>query len=1127
MSGEACPACAAENAPGALFCGRCGTPLAQRCFSCGAAVALDAAFCTSCGTELGDSPRPSAEERKVVSVLFADLVGFTERAERLDPEEVRTLLDDYHSRVRGELERFGGTMEKFIGDAVVGLFGAPLAHEDDPERAVRAALAIREAAAELDETVRVGVTTGEALITRDARTLEGEGMAAGDVVNTASRLQGAASPGLVLVDEATFRATQHAIEYGESPPVAAKGKAEPVDVWQALAPRARLGVDIAFRGAAPLVGRDVELDNLHDALARAKRERTAQLITLVGLPGIGKSRLVYELWAAVEANPELVYWRQGRSLPYGAGVSFWALGEMAKSHAGILENDSAQSAERKLGEAVEHAVLDEAERHWVARHLRPLVGLGREGDSSDRLDEAFAAWRRFFEALAEERPLVLVFEDIHWADDGLLDFIDQLVEWTTDVPLLVVCTARPELLDRRAGWGGGKRNAATISLASLADEDVSRLLEELVGEPKPELIAHAGGNPLYAEEYARMLAQNGNGGSLEPPDSVQGIIAARLDTLPLDEKAVVQDAAVLGKVFWAGELAHLTGLGTNAVERHLRSVERKEFVRRERRSSVAGEAAYVFRHALVRDVAYGQLPRGRRVEKHQLAAEWIESLGGDRSDDLADVVAHHYLTALELLRETGKDTGQVTQRARLALRQAGDRAASLSAFPAAARFYEQALALWPADDDRAQLLLRLGRALYQAYGAGGDVLTEAGAELLDAGERGNAAEVEVMLAELAWLEGRRDLVAAHSEAAEQLIADEPASAAKAYVLANLSRFLSNADDHEAAIRAGFEAYTMAEELGLDELRAHTLITIGTSRVLAGDLAGLVDLEHGIRIAREATSGQSARGLNNLASAAAHLGDLNRAFDLYAEARAEGERFGQGIALRWLAGEQVLEYYWRGLWNEARAAAEELLRTNVSNEPFLQEIPARIVRGRIFAAAGDVKGALEESSRALEVARATGEPQNLFPALAAAAELALAAEKTDEASALVDELLESWRGTPPALPSFWLAELALTLTDLSRGEELDGCRDLLTLSTPWLEASTAVTRRDWLTAAQLFARIGARPEEATARERSAADLARVGRQGEAEDQLRQALDFYRSAGALAHARRAEGLLVRVS
>jgi class 3 adenylate cyclase/tetratricopeptide (TPR) repeat protein len=1127
MSGEACPACGAENAPGALFCGRCGAPLAQRCFACGSAVALDAAFCTSCGTELGEAPRPSAEERKVVSVLFADLVGFTERAERLDPEEVRALLDEYHSRIRGELERFGGTMEKFIGDAVVGLFGAPLAHEDDPERAVRAALAIRDAATELHETVRVGVTTGEALITRDARTLEGEGMAAGDVVNTASRLQGAASPGLIFVDEATFRATEHAIEYNQSPPVAAKGKAEPVHVWEALTPRARLGIDIAFRGAAPLVGREVELDTLNDALARAKSEHTAQLVTLVGLPGIGKSRLVYELWAAVEANPELVYWRQGRSLPYGAGVSFWALGEITKSQAGILENDDAESAERKLGEAVEHAILDETERRWVAAHLRPLVGLGREGSSGDRRDEAFAAWRRFFEALAEERPLVLVFEDIHWADEGLLDFIDHLVEWTTDVPVLVVCTARPELLDRRADWGGGKRNAATISLISLPDEDVSRLLAELVGEPRPELVPRAGGNPLYAEEYARMLAQSGNGGSLEPPDSVQGIIAARLDTLPLEEKAVVQDASVLGKVFWAGELAHLTGLGTDAIQRHLRSVERKEFVRRERRSSVAGETAYVFRHALVRDVAYGQLPRWRRIEKHQLAAEWIESLGGDRSEDLADVVAHHYLTALELMRETGKDTDQVAERARLALRQAGDRAASLNAFPAAARFYEQALALWPADGDRPQLLFRHGRALYQAYGTGGDVLTEAGAELLDAGERGTAAEAEVMLAELAWLEGRRDLVVAHSEAAEHLVADEPASAAKAYVLASLSRFLSNADDNEAAIKAGFEAYTMADELALDELRAHTLITIGTSRALLGDLGGLVDLEQGIRIAKEATSGQSARGLNNLASATAHLGDLNRAFELYAEARAEAERFGQGVALRWLAAEQVLEYYWRGLWDEARAAAESILPTSVSNEPFLQEVPARIVRGRIFVAAGDVKNALEESSRALEVVRAAGEPQNLFPALAAGAALALAAGETDQASALVDELLESWRGTPPALPSFWLAELAFTLTDLSLGEELDDCRDLLTLSTPWLEASAAVTRRDWLTAAQLFARIGARPEEATARERSAADLAAAGRSGEAEDQLRQALDFYRSAGALAYARRAEGLLVQVS
>jgi predicted ATPase len=479
---------------------------------------------------------------------------------------------------------------------------------------------------------------------------------------------------------------------------------------------------------------------LRDALARARRERTAQLVTLVGVPGIGKSRLVYELWATLEANPELVYWRQGRSLPYGDGVSFWALGEMMKAQAGILESDGAEAAEEKLHEAVAHVLADPEEAGWIEGHLRPLVGLTGESPGSDHRGESFAAWRRFLEAMAEQHPVVLVFEDLHWADEGLLEFVDHLVDWAADVPLLVVCTARPELLERRAGWGGGKRNVATLSLAPLSDEHTSELVETLVGELHPELVAHAGGNPLYAEEYARMLAQSGNGDILALPDSVQGIIAARLDTLPLEEKALVQDAAVLGKVFWVGELRHVAGLTGSTVDEHLHALERKEFIRRERRSSVAGEAAYVFRHSLVRDVAYGQIPRARRAEKHRLAAEWIESLAGDRREDLADVVAHHYSSALELARAAGQDTDELAERARFALREAGDRAAALSALEAAERFYGEALTLWPEDDpERPHLLLRYGRVLHP-HGRGEEVLALASEELLDAGDREAAAE---------------------------------------------------------------------------------------------------------------------------------------------------------------------------------------------------------------------------------------------------------------------------------------------------------------------------------------------------------------------------------------------------
>ena len=365
------------------------------CPVCGQENPAAARFCNACGAAL--TSEPAREERKVVSVLFADLVGFTSRAEALDPEDVRALLAPYWERLRGELEQRGGTVEKFIGDAVMALFGAPVAHEDDPERAVRAALAIRDWASEEDDLqVRIAVNTGEALVLLGARPGDGEGMAAGDVVNTAARLQAAAPVNGILVGETTYRATRETIEYAEHEPVAAKGKAEPIPVWEALEARSRFGSDV--------------------------EQRT--LLPLVGVPGIGKSRLVAELFASLRAGTELMYWRQGRSLPYGDGVSFWALVEMVKAQAGIRENDPEADAEAKLLASIE-ALVSADEREWVVEHLLPLLGLGGE---APRYGESFPAWRRYFERLAEQRPLILVFEDLHWADDGLLDFVDHLVE---------------------------------------------------------------------------------------------------------------------------------------------------------------------------------------------------------------------------------------------------------------------------------------------------------------------------------------------------------------------------------------------------------------------------------------------------------------------------------------------------------------------------------------------------------------------------------------------------------------------------------------------------------------------------------------------------------------------------
>jgi class 3 adenylate cyclase/predicted ATPase len=772
------------------------------CPSCGHRKQAGAKFCSECGAALASAEAPAYEERKVVTVLFADLVGFTSRAEQLDPEDVRAVLSPFYARLRAELERFGGTVEKFIGDAVMALFGAPVSHEDDPERAVRAALAIRDWAREEDQIqVRLAVHTGEALILIGARPAQGEGMAAGDVVNTAARLQAAAPVNGVLVGERTFRATRAVIEYREAAPVAAKGKREPVPVWEAVQARARLGMDVPHRARTALVGRDRELGVLRDVLARVRAERTPQLVTLVGVPGIGKSRLVFELWRVAEAEPDLIWWRQGRSLPYGEGVSFWALAEMVKAQAGILEDDAPGEAGAKLAAMAAGVLGSMPEADWVARHLGALVGLGGNGASAggDR-SEAFAAWRQFFEALAEARPLVLVFEDLHWADDGLLDFVDYLADWAGGVPLLVVGTARPELLARRPGWGGGKPNALTLSLAPLSEQDTARLIGSLLGGPVLEagqhavLLAQADGNPLYAEQYAQMLAEQGPGQQPPVPESIQGIIAARLDLLAPEEKRLLQGAAVIGKVFWPGAVAALGGGADRGdLEGYLHRLERKQFVRRERRSSVAGETQYAFAHVLVLDVAYGQILRGARADQHAAAAGWIESLG--RAEDHAETLAHHYLSALDLARGAGRDTAGLAPPARIALQAAGDRAVALNAFTSAAGYYREALALWPGDahQQRAGLLRLLGAALHEAgeLNQAEAVLAEGSRVAAAAGAAALAARIRILLTEIHVSQGGPgDQALAECQAAAAVLEaeDDLEGLAEAWKLTGMIRF---------------------------------------------------------------------------------------------------------------------------------------------------------------------------------------------------------------------------------------------------------------------------------------------------------------------------------------------------
>jgi class 3 adenylate cyclase len=649
-----------------------------RCATCGQDNPGGFRFCGACGASLV-ATATAAQERRLVTVLFCDLVGFTARSDEADPEDVGALLRPYHPRLRAEIQRLGGTLDKFLGDGVMAVFGAPVAHEDDPERAVRCALGIlgaiqqlNDADPKLDLAVRIGITTGEALVTVGVGD-DTEGVV-GDVVNTASRLQGVAPVGGVVVGEATFRATSRQFDYQELTPVRVKGKANPVPVWRLLAARSRTGIETVRRPDTPYVGREEELAQLRRLFERTLAERTVQLVTVVGEPGVGKSRFVGELAASADARPDFVVWRQGRCLPYGEGITFWALGEVVKAEAGILESDDPAQVAAKLQAAVAALLPASSELEWLRARLAPLVGVADPEATKPERTELFAAWRRFIEAMATTHPLVLMVEDLHWADPAMLEFLEHLADHSTGLPLLLVATARPELLERHPGWGESRPNASRIRLPSLSDTETATLVAALVGrsvlpaEVQALLLERAGGNPLYAEEFARLLADREllAGGRLAAPEipvpeTVQGLIAARLDALTPETRALLLDAAVVGRVFWPGAVAVMGGDGAGDVQGGLRELERKRLVHRASASSVEHQDEYVFWHALVRDVAYAQIPRAGRARRHRRAAEWLQAVAGERVGDLAEVVAHHYGQALAYARAAGEPEAQLAQ----------------------------------------------------------------------------------------------------------------------------------------------------------------------------------------------------------------------------------------------------------------------------------------------------------------------------------------------------------------------------------------------------------------------------------------------------------------------------------
>ncbi len=738
-----CPGCGTLNDAGRKFCPECGTRLVANCPSCGSANAPTARFCGDCGTRLDASAsattmpdpdagtRPAAApragqpapvaERRLVTILFADLVGFTTLSEGRDSEAVRELLTRYFEVAREIIERYGGTVEKFIGDAVMAVWGAPVAHEDDAERGVRAGLDLVAAVRTIDPGLqaRAGVLTGEAAVTLGARD---QGMVAGDLVNTASRLQSAAVPGTVLVGEATQRAASGSIAFESGGDQQLKGKDAPVATWVAMrVVGKRKGMGRSDRLEAPFVGRDAELQLLKDLFHATARENRARLVSITGQGGIGKTRLAWEFLKYADGVVEGVWWHDGRSPAYGEGVTFWALGEMIRSRAGLLEVDDPTTTRAKVAEMLATHVADEAERRWIEPALLALLGVG-DPPAGGR-EELFRAWRTFFERLATTGTVALLFEDLQWADAGLLDFIDNMLEWSRGVPILIVTLARPELLERRPEWGAGRRNFLALGLEPLPETAMRELLAGLApGLPAAavrSIVARADGIPLYAVETIRMLVSDGrlaevDGryvpvgelGELAVPETLQALIAARLDGLAPADRALLQDAAVLGQSFTLAGLAAVSGEDPETLEGRLRVLARSELIDQEVDPRSPERGMYAFVQALIREVAYGTLARRDRRSRHLAAARFFEGLG---DEELAGALASHYLAAWQAAPD-GPEGEAIAIQARLALVGAADRATNLGSPESVIGFLDQALTLTADPAERVPILERAGRA---------------------------------------------------------------------------------------------------------------------------------------------------------------------------------------------------------------------------------------------------------------------------------------------------------------------------------------------------------------------------------------------------------------------------------
>ncbi len=852
-----CPSCAAENKPGRRFCVRCATPLALACPSCGAEYDAGDAFCGECATPLntgspaaasvrasGPAAAPASApvaERRLVSVLFADLVGFTPFAEERDAEDVRDTLTRYFELASEVIGRYGGTVEKFIGDAVMAVWGAPTAREDDAERSVRAALDLVDAVRSLGPGIqaRAGVLTGEAAVTLGATN---QGMVAGDLVNTAARLQSVAAPGTVLVGEVTMRAASAAIAYEAAGEHTLKGKQAPVEAWRALRVVAqRGGHGRSDLPEPPFVGRDEEFRLLKDTIATTGRDPRSRLVSITGPGGIGKSRLAWELEKYIDGISETIYWHRGRSPAYGDGITFWALGEMVRRRARLAEDDDEATTRERIAATVAEYIPTDEDRRWVEPALLTLLGL--EPAPAGGRDVLFAAWRIFFERIAERGTTVLLFEDLQWADSGLLDFIDHLLEWSKNAPILVVTLARPELFDRRSDWGAATRNLTRLAVQPLTDEAMRALLDGFVpGLPETAvatILGRAEGMPLYAVETVRMLVADGRlvlgdgvyrpvgeFGALAIPETLRSLIASRLDALDPADRSLVADASVLGQSFTLSGLAAVSGLEPETLEPRLRALVRRELFDLEIDPRSPERGQYRFVQSLIREVAYGTLARRERRTRHLAAARYFEALG---DDELAGMLASHYVAAHEASAD-GAEADAVAIQARLALSGAAERAAALGAHDSAVAYLKQAIEITADPAERAGLYLRAATSSNAAAKhEDAEALVRAGIDLaLTGDDPGSLGLAEALLGEILIDAGQPIEAVGVLETAVARPPESSSVETRALLLSNLSRAYMRSGSVVPAIETADLALEIAEHRHLDRIIAETFNNKGSS-----------------------------------------------------------------------------------------------------------------------------------------------------------------------------------------------------------------------------------------------------------------------------------------------------------